>query len=92
VPPDPKRGAEFFLAAAEKGIAVAQDRLARCYAHGAGVDKNLLEAAKWQLIAKANGLEDQALEKLLTGLPKADWAKAQRAAVEWREKSQVGIE
>jgi hypothetical protein len=92
VPPDPKRGAELFRAAAEKGAAVAQNRLARCYAHGAGVDANVLEAAKWHLIAKANGIEDAELEKVLAKLSKVDRAKAQRAAVEWREKSQVGIE
>ncbi len=92
VPPDPKRGAQFFRAAAEKGVAVAQNRLARCYAYGAGVEKNAVEAAKWHLIAKANGIEDEGLEKVLAGLSKTDRAKAQGAALAWREKSQVGIE
>jgi hypothetical protein len=92
VPPDPKRGAAFFRAAAEKGVAVAQNRLARCYANGAGVEKSAFEAARWHLIAKAGGIEDEGLEKVLAGLSKADQTKAQRAAVEWREKSQVGIE
>ena len=45
-------------AAAEKGMAVAQNRLARCYAHAAGVEANLVEAVKWHLIAKASGYDD----------------------------------
>ena len=92
VPPDQKRGAELFRAAAEKGVAVAQNRLARCYANGAGVEANALEAAKWHLIAKANGIEDEGLEKGLAKLSRADRLKAERAATEWRDKSQVGIE
>ena len=58
VPPDPKRGAELFRQAAEKGAATAQNRLARCYAHGAGVEQSLVEAAKWNFIAKAGGIDD----------------------------------
>jgi uncharacterized protein len=92
VPPDEKRGAALFRSAAEKGIAVAQNRLARCYAYGAGVDSNLVEAAKWHLIAKAGGVADETLETVVAKLSKADRAKAQKAADEWREKSLVQIE
>ena len=87
VPPDPKRGAQLFRAAAEKGVAVAQNRLARCYAHGAGVETNLVEAAKWHLIAKAAGEADESLDKMVAKLSKADRAKAQKAADEWRDRS-----
>ena len=92
VPPDPKRGAQMFRAAAEKGVAVAQNRLARCYANGAGVETNLVEAAKWHLIAKAAGQADDSLDKVVAKLSKADRAKAQKAADEWRDRMQVGIE
>ena len=92
VPPDQKHGAQLFRAAAEKGVAVAQNRLARCYAHGAGVETNLVEAAKWHLIAKAAGETDDNLDKIVAKLSKADRAKAQKAADEWRERMQVGIE
>src|SRR6185295_5911025 len=80
VQPDQKRGAEYFRSAAERGLAVAQNRLARCYAHGAGVEMNVVEAAKWHLLAKAGGIEDESLEKVLAKLSKADKTKAQQAA------------
>jgi uncharacterized protein len=89
---DPKRGTRLFRAAADKGVAVAQNRLARCYANGAGVEANPFEAAKWHLIAKAGGETDDNLEKVLAKLSKADRAKAQKAADEWRDRRQVGIE
>jgi TPR repeat protein len=92
VPPDPERGAEFFRRAAEKGVATAQNRLARCYAHGAGVAKNLVEAAKWNFIARAGGIEDEGLDKLLARLPPADRTKAQTAAQQWRDRNSVGLE
>jgi TPR repeat protein len=86
VPPDQKRGAALFRTAAEKGVPVAQNRLARCYSHGAGVQKNLDEAAKWHLIAKANGVEDAELDKTVARLSKADRSAAESAAADWREK------
>jgi TPR repeat protein len=92
VPPDSKRGAQLFRAAADKGVAVAQNRLARCYANGAGVETNLVEAAKWHLIAKAGGETDDNLDKVLAKLSKADRAKAQKTADDWRDRRQVGIE
>jgi uncharacterized protein len=92
VPPDQKHGAQLFRAAAEKGVAIAQNRLARCYANGAGVDKDLVQAAKWHVIAKAAGGEDETLDKLVAKLSKADRAKAEKAADEWRDRTQIGIE
>ena len=76
---DQKRGAEMFRAAAEKGLASAQIRLARCLAQGAGVQANMLDAAKWHLIAKSGGLTDEGLEKMLAKLSKADRSKAEKA-------------
>lgn len=92
VPPDPKRGADYFRQAADKGVATAQNRLARCYAHGAGVEQNLVEAAKWNFIAKAGGIDDEVLEKMLAKLSRADRAKAQAAAEQWRDRAMVGLE
>ena len=92
VPPDQKRGAELFRAAAERGLPVAQNRLARCYAHGAGVEMNLVEAARWHLIAKAGGVTDESLDRILAKLSKADRARAQKAADDWRDRTLIGIE
>lgn len=91
VPPDAKRGAAMFRGAADKGVAIAQNRLARCYAYGAGVEMNVAEAAKWHLIAKAGGAQDQSLDGVVAKLSRADRAKAQKAAEEWRERAQVGF-
>ena len=71
---------------------MAQNRLARCYAHGAGVEMNVAEAARWHLTAKAGGVTDDSLDKILAKLSKADRAKAQKAADDWRDRSQIGIE
>jgi TPR repeat protein len=92
VPPDAKMGAEYFKRAAEKGLASAQNRLARCYTHGAGVPQNLIEAAKWNYIAKAGGVVDDALDALLAKMPQADQAKAQAAAQLWRDRIAVGLD
>jgi TPR repeat protein len=92
VPPDQQRGARLFRSAANQGLAVAQNRLARCYARGAGVEMNILEAARWHLIAKAGGAADASLDELLTRLSKADRAKAQKAADAWLERSRIAIE
>lgn len=82
-----RRGVELLRSAARKGIAVAQNRLARCHMEGIGTTKDVLEAAKWHLVAKAGGQEDEALEKLVSGLSKADRQKAAVAAAEWREQT-----
>jgi TPR repeat protein len=93
VPVDAKRGAEFFRRAAEKGLPTAQNRLARCYTHGAGVPQDLIEAAKWNHIAKAGGIEDEALDALLAKeVPRAGQAKAQAAAQQWRDRIAVGLD
>ena len=92
VPVDAKRGADYFRQAAEKGAATAQNRLARCYAHGAGVEQSLTEAAKWNFIAKAGGIDDEVLEKMLAKLSRADRTKAQAAAEQWRDRALVGLE
>jgi len=84
------RGAEYFRKAAEKGVATAQNRLARCYAHGAGVEKNAVEAAKWNIIAKAGGIEDEGLDKMAGQLSRADRTKAQAAAQQWHDRMLVG--
>jgi TPR repeat protein len=92
IPVDQKRGAEFFRSAAEKGLPSAQIRLARCLAQGAGVQTSLVEAAKWHLIAKSGGLNDEGLEKILGKLSKADRSKAEKEASDWRDRAQIGMQ
>lgn len=82
-----RRGFELLASAARKGIAVAQNRLARCHQEGIGTPKDPVEAAKWHLVAKSGGFEDAALDKLVGSLPRADRQKATAAAAEWREQA-----
>jgi uncharacterized protein len=51
-----------------------------------------VQGAKWYLLAKAGGVEDEGLEKVLAQLSSADRSKAQKAANEWRDRAQAGIE
>jgi TPR repeat protein len=92
VPPEQReklrrRGFELLRSAARKGITVAQNRLAHCHREGIGTAKDPVEAAKWHLVAKAGGYEDAGLDKLVSGLAKADRQKATAAAAEWREQT-----
>ncbi len=84
-PPDPKRAGALLKAAAIKGLPVAQNRLARAYAAGLGVQKNPVEAAKWHLIAKAGGIDDARLDEVVEKLSAGDRLQAERAAAIWRE-------
>jgi uncharacterized protein len=86
---DEKRGAEMFRLAAEKGNVVAQNRYARCLHHARGVAASPIEAAKWHLIAKSNGIEDPVLDQALAKLSKPDRTKAEQAAVDWRDRASV---
>ncbi len=81
------RGAELFRTAAEKGNAIAQDRLALCLAFGEGVPVNLAEATKWHIIARSNGVDNRQLEQLFGKLGKSDRLKAEQAASEWRDRA-----
>lgn len=87
VQPMPPLGFKYFMSAADKGVPVAQNCVARCYANGAGVTANLVEAAKWHFLAKANGIDDKALDEALKKLKPAERQAAQQAAEAWRDTS-----
>lgn len=84
-----KQGLELFRSAAQKGVPIALNRLARCYHLGEGVAADPIEAAKWHILARQAGLDDEMLEKAMAKLSKADRLKAEQAADEWRDKSQI---
>jgi DNA-binding IscR family transcriptional regulator len=56
------------------------------------VELSLVEAAKWNFIAKAGGIDDAVLDKMLAKLSRADLTKAQVAAEQWRDRAMVGLE
>lgn len=84
-----REGFKLLLSAATRGSPVAQSKLARCYLHGAGVEKSPAEAAKWYLVARTGGVEDETLAAFVAKLPRADRAKAQAAADTWAEQKLV---
>ena len=84
---DEPKAISYMRTAANANIAGAQNRLAHIYREGIGVDKSNAEAAKWRLIAKANGFgDDKVLDELIAALPKAERQKAESDAIQWSEK------
>ncbi len=81
--------AEMLERAAEKGVPVAQNRLARCYANGRGVTADPVQAAKWHLLAKSAGLDDAQLEQMVKKLASSQRIAAEKAVAEWLDKHQV---
>ena len=77
---DEKIGAQWLTVAAQRGNAVAQNRLARLYAAGKGVPLNQVEAAKWHLVARDGGKADPELDQLLDKLSPGDREKAEEQA------------
>ncbi len=82
MPKDEARAARYFRHAAFRGNAVAQNRAARLYASGRGVQKNLVEAAAWDIAARAQGLSDAWLTQAVSGLTPEEKARAERLAAD----------
>jgi TPR repeat protein len=81
---DEAGAAKYFLRAAGSNNAVAMNRLARMYVAGRGVDKNMVEAMKWHILARAAGLNDDWLDAQLSRLGARD-----RLAIEDAVRKQV---
>ena len=82
---DEPAAARYFAKAAATNNPVAANRLARLLATGRGVPRNLVEAMKWHLLARAAGVKDDWLDSQLNALSTRD-----RAAVEESLRRQVG--
>jgi TPR repeat protein len=81
---DQVRAAKLFRLAAEQGNPVAQNRLARLYANGVVVKADPVQAAKWHLLAREEGLSDFSLDILLAKLTPQQRVEAERAVDAWR--------
>jgi TPR repeat protein len=68
VPRDEAAGAHLMLKAAARNNPVAQNRVARILATGRGLPKDMVEAMKWHLLARAGGLKDAWLDTQLNSL------------------------
>ena len=73
----------FLRRAAHVGNAVAQSRLAFMYATGRGIRKDPVQAAKWHIVAKAGGSNDQYLEEFVRTIKPEELAAAQKSAKPW---------
>lgn len=76
---DEKLAFRFFQSSAVKGNPVAQNRLARLFAYGIAVEPNPVEAAKWHMIARNNGISDMKLDLFVANLPEDMKQKANAA-------------
>ena len=80
---DEAAAAALFRRAALRGSPIAQNRLARLYSAGRGVDADPVEAIKWHLIAKAAGANDAYLDEFAQKQTPEVRANADRAAQSW---------
>jgi TPR repeat protein len=69
--------AHFFLSAAAKNNPIAANRLARLYATGNGVNKDMVQAMKWHVLARAAGVKDDWLDAQFDVMPAKDKEKVE---------------
>lgn len=92
--PDPQSGAFWLKRAANSDNPVAQLRLARLLAEGDAIGEDKAEAARWYLIAKSRGMDDDAMEDFLKRLDTTTRETAEAAAAKWnggRDRLQAAI-
>ncbi len=80
---DEAKAAAIFLKSARMGNPVAQNRLAHILFRGRGLPADLVQAARWHLVAKAGGNGDVILDDLVAQLKPEDRAAAEKAAKSW---------
>jgi TPR repeat protein len=85
IPKNEKLGLDFIRRSAEKGNPIAQNRLARAYAYGAGTKIDIIAAGKWHLLSRQAGVSDFNLDKFLGSLSDEQRAKAEKAASDWEQ-------
>jgi len=80
---DQRAAGELLLKAAKKNSAPAQSRLALMYATGQGIKADPVQAARWHMIAKAGGSNDQYLEDFVAKMSPSDRTAAEDKAKPW---------
>ncbi len=78
---------KYFFSAAYKGNPIAQNRLARLYAYGIATKPNIIEAAKWHLIAKRRGIADIKLDQFVHRLRPTEKFKVFKEVDDWETLS-----
>ncbi|MFE0016914.1 sel1 repeat family protein [Mesorhizobium sp. NPDC059054] len=77
---DLKSGFNWTKRAAEGGNVAAQNRLAKLYVGGIGVDGDLVSAAAWFIVARRAGLADPQMDDFMQGLDEEQTKKALQKA------------
>jgi uncharacterized protein len=85
IPKNEKLALDFIRRSAEDGNPIAQNRLARAYAFGAGTTVDIIAAGKWHLLSRQAGVSDFSLDKLLGSLSDDQRAKAEKDATDWQQ-------
>jgi len=75
--------AQLLLKAANRGNAIAQNRLARILMAGRGMPANAAEAIKWHIISKAEGASDPELDLFASQQPQNVRDTAKKEAQKW---------
>jgi TPR repeat protein len=75
-PRDMKAGFGWMRRAAQGGNVAAQNRLAKLYVGGLGVEPDSIEGAAWYIIARRAGLVDHYMEDVMQGLTDEETKKA----------------
>ena len=78
VPVDYLKAIKWYNQAAQKGLPDAQNNLAIMFAFGKGVSRDYLKAYAWLIVAKANGINNEAfMDYLSSKLPSDQISSAQ---------------
>jgi len=75
-PRDMKAGFGWMRRAAQGGNVAGQNRLAKLYVEGLGVEPDSIEGAAWYIIARRAGLVDHYMEDFMQGLTDDETKKA----------------
>lgn len=73
---DAEAGFRWLKVAADQGNIAAQNRVAKLYRAGVGVEADPVEAAAWYILARRAGLVDHELDVFMDGLTDEDRKKA----------------
>ncbi|MGP2494071.1 tetratricopeptide repeat protein [Mesorhizobium sp. PUT5] len=79
-PRDLKGGFAWMKRAAEGGNVAAQNRLAKLYMGGIGIEPDIVAGAAWYIVARRAGLIDQQMEDFMRGLDEAQTRQALQKA------------
>ena len=77
---DEKAGFSWLMRAASAGNPAAQNRVAKLYRAGIGVEPDRVSAASWYLRARRAGLTDPVMEDQLDGLTEEELDEARKRA------------